>query len=50
MATSRLSSADLAHVMIKVGDSAQMVVAGSSDHRWVAAGSPGLCSWKGLSA
>ena len=27
--------------MIMVGDSAQMVVAESSDHRWVAAGSPG---------
>ena len=37
--------------MIRVGDSAQVVVvAGWSYHRWVAASSPGLCSWKGLSA
>ena len=35
---------------IRVGDLAKMVVAEWSDHRWVAAGSPGLCSWKRLSA
>ena len=34
---------------IRVGDSAQ-VVAEWSDHRWVAAGSPGLCSWQVLFA
>ena len=46
-----LPSADLDHAMIRVGDSAQVVVVAEwSDHRWVAAGSPGLCSWKGLSA
>ena len=32
--------------MITEGDSAQMVVTEWSDRRWVAAGSPGLCSWK----
>ena len=46
-----LPSADLYHAMIRVGDSAQMVVVAEwSDHRWVAAGSPGLCWWKVLSA
>ena len=46
-----LPPADLDHAMIRVGNSAQVVVVAKwSDHRWVAAGSPGLCSWKGLSA
>ena len=46
-----LPSADLDHAMIRVGDSAQMVVVAEwSDHRWVAVVSPCLCSWKVLSA
>ena len=46
-----LPSADLDHAMIRVGDSAQMVVVAEwSDHRWVAVASPCLCSWKVLSA
>ena len=41
---------DPSDAMIRVGDSAQRVVAEWSDHRWVTADSPGLCSWKGPSA
>ena len=42
-----LPPADLDHAMIRVGDSAQVVVVAEwSDHRWLAAGSPGICSCK----